>query len=95
MPTIAILFLSLKELRHCLHAENETISLAETSELPTIASTTRTWCGQHDPKQTLDKEAETDVEASTEAALAAGAIHYITAWLITRLDNTTKCIKGH
>jgi hypothetical protein len=89
MPTIAILSLPPKELRHYLYAENGTIRLAETSELPTDANTPPTSRGEHHPKQTLAEEAEMDMEAAAGAALASGdspSRRYITTWLITRLE---------
>jgi hypothetical protein len=70
-----------------MHADNGTIRLAETSELLTNANIPRTWRGEHHPKQTLDEEAEMDVDASTGAALASGdspTRRHITPWLNTR-----------
>ena len=96
--TIAMLVLPPKELRHCLHAENGTIRLAETSELMTNANTPRISRGEHHLKETLDEEAETNVEATSGAALASGdspTRRYTTTRPITSFDNITKCIKAH
>jgi hypothetical protein len=81
-----------------LYAENGAIRLAETSELSTNANTPCTPRGEHHPKPSLDEEAEAGVEATSGAALASGdspTTRYIPTWPITRLENTTKCIKVH